>query len=110
MARDEAWCCLDGAVLTLSGELTAGEIDGFRAEIDALGPLPDHLSLQLSGFDIGDGVSAVAAVDAVRRLAQGRRLVLHNAPQVLAHNLYRVGALEEGNLLVAEMREEEPYG
>jgi hypothetical protein len=110
MARAEAWCRRDGDKLILSGELTVADIDGFHAEIDALGPLPECLSLELAGFEIGDGMAAVAAVDAVRRLAQGRSLVLRNSPQLLAHNLYRIGALEEGNLLVVDMREDEPYG
>lgn len=110
MVRVETWCRLEGDILRLSGELTVADIAAFQAEIDALGALPDTLMLELAAFDIGDGISTVAAVAAVRRLAQGRRLILRNSPQVLAHNLYRIGALEDGNLLLVDMREDEPYG
>lgn len=110
MAAPEAWCRLDGATLSLHGELDASGIPAFAAEIAALQPLPGPLLLELGGFDIADSMAAVAAVNAIRHLARGRRLVLRAAPQLLAHNLYRVGDLEGGSLVLESMREDEPYG
>jgi ABC-type transporter Mla MlaB component len=108
MAGSETWCRLDGATLSLQGELDAAGVAAFAAELAALPPMPGPLLLELSDFDIVDGVAAVAAVNVVRELARGRRLVLRAAPQLLAHNLYRVGDLEGGRLVLEATREDEP--
>ena len=51
----------------------------------------------------------VNALRALRRRC--RRLVLVHAPQILAHNLYRVGMLDGEDAVELEaMREDEPYG
>lgn len=110
MARPESWCRLIDTALIISGDLDASGITQFEAEIAALPLLPDPLRLDLSGFDISDGLAAVAAVDAMRRLARGRRLVLQGAPQLLAHNLYRVGDLEGGSVVLEATRQDEAYG
>lgn len=109
MAQPERFCHLVDATLVISGELDESGIPEFAAEIAALPLLPDPLRLELNGFDIAGGMAAVAAVNAVRLLAHGRHLVLHGAPQLLAHNLYRVGELKGGNLVLEAMREDEPY-
>jgi hypothetical protein len=110
MASPEPWCRIIDTALSISGDLDASGITRFEAEIAALPLLPDPLRLDLSGFDISDGLAAVAAVDAMRGLARGRRLVLLGAPQLLAHNLYRVGDLEGGSLVLEATRQDEPYG
>ncbi len=106
----EPWCCLSVGGLVITGELTREECARFVAEVAAVSPLPDPLWLDLRSFDIADGMAAVAALNAVRHLARGRRLILHGAPQILAHNLYRVGDLEGGSLVLEATREDEPYG
>lgn len=110
MARPESWCRLIDTALIISGDLDASGITQFEADIAALPLLPDPLRLDLSGFDISDSLAAVAAVDAMRRLARGRRLVLQGAPQLLAHNLYRVGDLEGGSVVLEATRQDEAYG
>jgi ABC-type transporter Mla MlaB component len=110
MARPETWCRLEEATLSLHGELDVAGIPAFAAEIAALQPMSGPLLLELADFDIADGMAAVAAVNAVRHLARGRHLVLRAAPQLLAHNLYRVGDLEGSSLVLEATREEEPFG
>ena len=106
----EPWCCLSAGGLVITGELTREECARFATEVAAVSPLPDPLRLDLRSFDIADGMAMVAAVNAVRHLARGRRLILHGGPQILAHNLYRVGDLEGGSLMLEATREDEPYG
>lgn len=110
MAPPEAWCQWQAGTLFIRGELEAVRSNDFHAELAALRALPDPLVVDLSGFDIADGLAAVAAVNAMRALAHGRRVVLRAAPQILAHNLYRVGDLEQGSVQLEATREDEPYG
>lgn len=106
----ERWCRWQGGTLIIRGELDAAQADMFAAEVAALGALPDPLTVDLGSFDIADAHAAVTAVNTMRTLARGRCLVLHAAPQILAHNLYRVGDLEQGSLRLEATREDEPYG
>ena len=55
--------------------------------------------------------AAIAAVmDAVDSwLAAGRRVRLIEAPQMLAHTLYKVGRLKNSAMLTIEVRRTEPY-
>lgn len=67
--------------------------------------------LELSELDIEDGVAATYAVNAVRLLLErGAALEIEAAPQVLAHNLYRTGMLQERGITLRAMREDEAYG
>lgn len=101
---------LCGNTLVLRGSLDATTIPSLMAAVDRLS-LPLSLSLELAEFDLADSAAAVAMVGLVRRLALGRRVTLCNAPQLLAHNLYRVGALGiDSSIVLRTPREEEPYG
>ena len=68
--------------------------------------------IELYEFDILDGVAATAAVNAVRVLLERcGKVTLIGAPQILAHNLYRVGMLaDDGPIRLLDMREDEAYG
>jgi hypothetical protein len=67
--------------------------------------------LDLAELDISDGVAATYAVNAVRlMLSRVPLLEIIHAPQVLAHNLYRTGLLEQGGIVLVAMREDEAYG
>ena len=95
----------------LSGELTRRVVGEFEQLLHHLDVPAGSLRIELAEFEIADGMAAVAAVNAVRRLAIGRRVVLVEAPQILGHNLYRVGALEGDTAITLEaMREDEAYG
>ncbi len=70
---------------------------------------PGPLRLDLDGLELLDGVATARAVTALRALLARRgALVLVAPPQMLAHTLYRVGALEDGRLTVVDTRSEEP--
>ncbi len=68
--------------------------------------------LDLSGLDIDDGAGLAAAINTLRRVrARSSKLVLAGAPQMLCHNLYRVGLLEGRRAIeLIDMREDEPSG
>ncbi len=104
----ELEAAVSGERLSLRGELT--HANGAELEQWFQG-LPAIAVLELAEFDIGDGVAATHAVNAVR-LLRSRVPLLHivSAPQVLAHNLYRTGQLSDGGIELEAMREDEAYG
>jgi hypothetical protein len=67
--------------------------------------------LDLGELEIDDGPALAELVTHLRALAQEHGAVeLHACPQLLAHTLYKVGALRSGRIRLASVREEEPYG
>jgi len=110
MMDGRRWLRVTNDLLVVSGELTQSTVASFENELSRLPDLPPELVVDLSNFEIDDGVAAVAAVNAMRLLARGRHVILREAPQLLAHNLYRVAALEDGHITLQSMREDEPYG
>ena len=68
--------------------------------------------LDLSKLDIDDGAGLATAINALRRVrARSSKLVLAGAPQMLCHNLYRLGFLEGRRAIeLVDMREDEPAG
>lgn len=97
-----------GGLLSLSGELTRHNGAALEQWVRTL---PAISVLELAEFDIEDGVAATHAVNAVRLLQSRVQLLrIEAAPQVLAHNLYRTGLLQDGGLELKDMREDEAYG
>lgn len=77
-----------------------------------LSMLRPHLShprpLVLGDLDVDDGVSTAAWVDVVRHLRdRWGGVTLVEAPQMLAHTLYKVGDLRDGRLELVRPREDE---
>jgi hypothetical protein len=68
------------------------------------------LELDLDELELDTGIEVAREVDELRALAVVRVVVLHHCPQMLAHTLYKAGLLRGGRIVVASMREEEPYG
>ncbi len=102
-----------GESASLEGELSEANAADFESRLLSLDLDGDStFTLDLSGMDICDGVAAATAVSCLRRLrGRARRLVLFGAPQVLGHNLYRVGLLEgAGAIELVDMRLDEPAG
>lgn len=101
-----------GAAIEVEGMLSASEGQSFEARLEAAPIAPGRCTLDLSRLDIEDAAAAVSAVNGVRGLlARTGRLVILGAPQVLGHNLYRVGLLGEGSTVeLVDMREDEAYG
>lgn len=102
---------LPGAI-RLAGELTAEEGATLAQWFNTLPPQDASPKLELFDLEIVDGVAATHAVNIVRSLLHRyAEVTLEGAPQLLAHNLYRVGLLYDGAPLhLIATREEEPYG
>lgn len=100
----------DDGSLWVEGELG---MEGAEALAQRLAQLPPAaVTLHLWELDVLEGPPVAAMVSALRELAaRAPALVLVGAPQLLAHNLYRVGALQGSRAVtLVEPREEEPYG
>lgn len=94
--------------LSIDGDLNRRNAPLMLQWLEEQPPIP---TLELEGLDIEDGVAATLAVNAVRLLGSRVPLLrIIHAPQLLAHNLYRVGLLLQGGIVLVAVREEEPYG
>lgn len=93
----------------IEGELNsenAVEFESFLRSIEARG---ETIRLDVGGLDIEDGVALATAINALRELrARFTRVIVERAPQIVGHNLYRLGLLESIELV--DMREDEPSG
>jgi len=97
-------------IVVASGEIEAAESEAFAASLVAaaqrvIGPL----LFELDELDLEDGVSVARTISALRLAAAGRSSVtLRNAPQMLAHTLYKVGMLDTFTLI--DPRHDEGHG
>lgn len=67
--------------------------------------------LDLGELEIDDGPELARLVTRLRGLVEEHGVVeLHACPQLLAHTLYKAGALRSGRIRLISVREEEPYG
>ena len=102
-----------GDTMIVEGELCEATAPGLDALLEAFAPEGrGAVTLDLSGLDIDDGAGLAAAINSLRRLrSRSSKLVLTGAPQMLCHNLYRVGLLEGSNPIeLIDMRQDEPAG
>jgi hypothetical protein len=69
-----------------------------------------RVEIDLAEVDFEDGESLAKAIEILRHLRiRAPRLTLIRAPQMLCHNLYRVGLLDgPGAIELIEMRQDEP--
>lgn len=96
--------------LSVEGALSAPAAAHLVAQAATL-DLPDTLWLDLSELEVDDGVAVAELINLVRALAaRVTLLTLHDAPQMLAHTLYKVGMLEEGHIRLSQPRQEEGSG
>ena len=95
----------------IEGDLTTENAGEFASLLLALEP-DSHgmIELDLNGLEIDGGMATAAAVNAIRQLAsRATKLILTGAPQMLCHNLYRIGLLD-GHIELLEMRQDEAAG
>ena len=96
----------------LSGELNeenAAEVDEAFRNLSVASH--DATVLDMSALDITDGVGVTTMINAIRHLLERtNKVIIIAAPQMLAHNLYRVGMLADSRIELVDIREEEPYG
>jgi len=103
----------DSQVVMIAGDLSEANAVEFERQINALSiEINSSITLNLHGLDIDDGVALATVVNAFRRLrARTSRLILIGAPQMLGHNLYRVGLLgADHGIELVDMRQDEPAG
>ena len=103
----------DEESVSLVGDLNEQNADTFSADAAKLGVgARGSITLNLCSFDVDDGVALATCINVLREL-RGRvnKLVLRGAPQILGHNLYRVGMLDGSSAIeLVEMRLDEPSG
>lgn len=95
--------------LHISGDLSGPDAAALATRLRDL-PLPDgpSLSLDLGDLELEDGVSVAESVNALRHLLRrGRHLTLIEAPQMLAHTLYKVSMLDTQPITLVSPREDE---
>lgn len=69
------------------------------------------LCLDFSDADIENGATMGKLVSFLKKaLATGKSVTLYGPPQLLVHNLYRVGFYPHPLLIVENLRLDEPYG
>jgi anti-anti-sigma regulatory factor len=97
---------------SIEGDLTAGNAEQFARSLLALDPdARGEIRLDLRALDMDDGAAIAVAVNALRQLsARATKLTLIGAPQMLCHNLYRIGLLGGSRLELVDMRQDEPAG
>lgn len=66
------------------------------------------INLDFEDLELDDGSAVAEAVNALRALLEQAPVVVHNAPQMLAHTLYKTGMLRGQRLALETPREEEP--
>lgn len=98
--------------LIIEGDLTASNAEQFARGLLALDPdARGEIRVDLRALDIDDSAALAVAVNALRQLcARTSKLILIGAPQMLCHNLYRIGLLGGSHLELVDMRQDEPAG
>ena len=97
----------------IEGDLTRHNAAEFERRMRALNADPSRaVTLDLSGLDIDDGVALATAINSLRQLLnRSAKIILTGAPQMLCHNLYRLGLLDAGGAVeLVDMRLDEPAG
>lgn len=96
--------------ITFQGDVTVETLAGLRA-LAGSSEQCTALHLDFAEADIADG-PAMALLTATLKhlLSAGVQVRLHQPPQLVVHNLYRVGYYPHPQLLVQGMRQDEAYG
>jgi anti-anti-sigma regulatory factor len=98
-----------GAVIIIEGELTEANAEEFERRMNEIVQKPQReITLDLYGLDLDDGIALATFINWLR--ARVARITLKGAPQMLGHNLYRVGLLDNDSIVLIDMRLDEPSG
>ncbi|MBX3102361.1 MAG: hypothetical protein KF690_07635 [Bacteroidetes bacterium] len=96
--------------LMISGLLDGDDMSVLKEAFAASNPA-DTLHVQLHELDIEEGKPMAGFTALLKNLLHTEVYVrLDGPPQLLVHNLYRVGCYPHPCLQVDNMREDEPYG
>jgi anti-anti-sigma regulatory factor len=101
-----------GELVVVEGNLTESNAARFESVLRAITLYRDRaITFDLSALDIDDAIAVATAVNVIRELtARSSHLILIGSPQILGHNLYRVGMLEGGAIELIDMRLDEASG
>jgi anti-anti-sigma regulatory factor len=94
--------------LTLKGVVDYDVAALFLEELAGLGLMDAPVTIDMREAELEDATLIGALVDQIRQAAaRAGRIQLLEPPQVLAHNLYRVGALEgDSTIQLVDPRDE----
>ncbi len=100
----------DNVYVTLEGDLSSESCTCLRNFWELRVAHHQTIDVELEDSDTGDGRGIAELAGLVQRARHaGKHVTLRNAPQMLAHTLYKVGALRgEHGVTLIDPREEEP--
>lgn len=102
----------DAVRISVGGSIDAASAEAFAQvlehDVRALAYGDRTIHLDLDDLELDDGSAVAQAVNALRRLLQHGAVVIHHAPQMLAHTLYKAGLLDDQRLRLETPRVDEP--
>lgn len=90
-------------IVVVDADINENNAKSFCSDLEGLG---QH-RLDLRDLTIEDGVGMAIVISCIRRMSP---ICLLSAPQMLAHGLYKIGALESEQIVLIDPREEEGQG
>jgi ABC-type transporter Mla MlaB component len=99
--------------IRIAGELSGDGVDEFERRMRFVQVEAGRaITLDLTGLDIEDSLAVACAINVLRDLCvRACGVVVLGAPQMLGHNLYRVGLLGgPRRVTLVDMRQDEPAG
>lgn len=96
--------------LILQGTIEVSDVEQLKEELERYAE-GDTLHLNLFDTDIEEGKAMAGMTELLKRqLKRGLYVRLEGPPQLLVHNLYRIGFHPHPCLVVEAMRNDEAYG
>ena len=92
-----------GDTISVDADISMHNASEFCADLESEKPS----ALELSALTVEDGESMALIISAIRRM---QPICLMAAPQMLAHGLYKIGALRSGAIRLIDPREDEGQG
>ena len=77
-------------------------------DLQTLSAGDETISLDFDELELDDGSAVAETINVLRALLMHSRVVVRNAPQMLAHTLYKTGMLRDARLALHTPRVEEP--
>ena len=102
----------DAPRITVGGSVDATSARAFATvlelDVAALSVGDGTIHLDLDDLELDDGSAVAEAINALRKLLLKAAVVVHHAPQMLAHTLYKTGMLDSERIRLEAPRVEEP--
>jgi len=102
------------STISVEGSVDASSAHAFaivlKRDVRVLADGYERIELDLVDLELDCGSAVAETVNAIRELLETAPVVVYNAPQMLAHTLYKVGLLASERLRVSSPRGDEiPY-